>query len=160
MAFSMDVTGMDELEKKLGQLGEKGKQIAALALYEGAGVVADQVSAAVRGIATEPFYYATGGRTRKPSPEEKALLENAPRGVSKFKKSEVRVETNVGLRNAGYGSIAGKSKPIPLIANAINSGTSFMQRQPFFRKATGKSGAAAAAIESKLSEEIEKLGED
>ena len=157
MAFSIEVTGMDELEKKLEQLGEKGQQIAAMALYEGAGVVADQVSAAVRGIATEPFYYATGGRTRKPSPEEKALLENAPRGVSKFKKSEVRVETNVGLRNAGYGSIAGKSKPIPLIANAINSGTSFMQRQPFFRKATSKSGAAAAAIENKLRAEIENL---
>ena len=160
MAFSMDVTGMDELEKKLGQLGEKGRQIAALALYEGAGVVADQVSAAVRGIATEPFQYAAGGRTRKPSPEEKALLENAPRGVSKFKKSEVRVETNVGLRNAGYGSIAGKSKPIPMIANAINSGTSFMQRQPFFRKATSRSGAAAAAIENKLRAEIENLSVD
>ena len=95
-----------------------------------------------------------------PSPEEKALLENAPRGVSKFKKSEVRVETNVGLRNAGYGSIAGKSKPIPLIANSINSGTSFMQRQPFFRKATSRSGAAAAAIENKLRAEIENLSVD
>ena len=160
MPFSMDVSGMDELEKKLEKLGEKGQQIAAVALYEGAGVAADQVSAAVRGIATEPFFYATGGRTRKPSPEEKALLENAPRGVSKFKKSITRVETNVGLRNAGYGTINGKTKPIPMIANAINSGTSFMQKQPFFRKATSKSGAAEAAIENKLREEIDKLSVD
>ena len=158
MPFTMDVSGMEELEKRLGQLEtEKAQGIAAVALYEGARVTADAVSQAVQGIATEPFFYATGGRTRKPSPEEKALLENAPRGVSRFKKSALCVETNVGMRNAGYGSINGKTKPIPMIANAINSGTSFMQSQPFFRKATSRTGAAEAAIENKLREEIDKL---
>ena len=105
MAFSIEVTGMDELENKLGKLGEKGQQIAALALYEGAGVVADQVSAAVRGIATEPFKYARGGEKRKPSPEEKAIVAEARRGVSKFRKSPLRVDTSVGFQNSGYGAI-------------------------------------------------------
>ena len=160
MAFSISVSGMDELLKKMDKLGEKAADAAALALYEGAGVMADSVSQAVRGIATEPFCYAAGGRTRKPSPEEKAVLEGARIGVAKFRKTPSNVNTSVGLQNSGYGEVAGRTVPVPLIANAINSGTSFMSKQPFFRKATGKSGAAAAAIESKLSEEIEKLGED
>ena len=160
MAFEMEVTGMDELTKRLEQLGEKAQGIASSALYEGAGVMADSVSQAIQGIATEPFYYATGGRTRKPSPEEKALLEKAPRGISKFTKSAVRVETNVGMRNAGYGTINGRTKPIPLIANSINSWTSFMKKQPFFRKATSRTAAAETAIENKLRAEIEKLSLD
>ncbi len=34
-------------------------------------------------------------------------------------------------------------KPIGVIANAINSGTSFMKKQPFFRRAVSKSQSAA-----------------
>ena len=161
MAFSMDVTGMDELEKKLGQLGEKGKQIAALALYEGAGVVADQVSNAVQGIATEPFKYAKGGKTRKPSPEEKAIVAGAKHGVAKFRKNGVSVQTSVGYQNAGYAVLNGKTKPVPQIANAINSGTSFMQKQPFMRKAFSQSkGAATAAIEAGIHAREDELTPD
>ena len=160
MAYYMNVTGLGELSGMLGKLGSEAQNVAAASLYEGAGVMADQVSAAVRGIATEPFHYVKDGKMRKPSPSEKAIVENAPRGVSKFKKSISRVETNVGLRNAGYGTIAGRSKPVPMMANAINSGTSFMTKQPFFRKATSRSGAAYAAIENRLRAEIDKLSID
>lgn len=44
-------------------------------------------------------------------------------------------------------------KPVGAIANAINSGTSFMQKQPFMRKAFSKSKKQAiSAIEGKLQE--------
>lgn len=162
MPFTMDVSGMDELEKRLGQLEtEKAQGIAAVALYEGARVTADAVGQAVQGIATKRFKYpAPPGKQRMPSPEEKALLENARKGVAKFRKTPMNVNTSVGFQNSGYGELNGKRVPIPMIANAINSGTSFMKRQPFFRKATSKNGAAEAAIENKLREEIEKLSLD
>lgn len=162
MPFTMDVSGMDELEKRLGQLEtEKAQGIAAVALYEGARVTADAVGQAVQGIATKRFKYpAPPGKQRMPSPEEKALLENARKGVAKFRKSPMNVNTSVGFQNSGYGMLNGKRVPIPMIANAINSGTSFMKKQPFFRKATSKNGAAEAAIENKLREEIEKLSLD
>lgn len=162
MPFTMDVSGMDELEKRLGQLEtEKAQGIAAVALYEGARVTADAVGQAVQGIATKRFKYpAPPGKQRMPSPEEKALLENARKGVAKFRKSPINVNTSVGFQNSGYGMLNGKRVPIPMIANAINSGTSFMKKQPFFRKATSKNGAAEAAIENKLREEIEKLSLD
>lgn len=160
MAFKFEVTGIDELINEMSKLPDKGADIAALALYEGAAVMADAVSQAVQGIATAPFRYAKGGRQRLPSPEEKAILASAKKGVAKFKKTKVRVDTSVGMQNAGYANLNGKTKPIPQIANAINSGTSFMKKQPFFRKAMAKSGAAAAAVESGIKSRLEELSLD
>ena len=161
MPFSIQVEGMNELIRSMEKLPEKAAKVAAEALYEGAGIVADKVSGAVQGIATEPFKYATGGRTRKPSPEEKALVAGAKHGVAKFRKNGVSVQTSVGYQNAGYGEINGKKKPIPQIANAINSGTSFMKKQPFMRKAFSQSkGPAQAAIEAGIHAREDELNPD
>ena len=161
MPFSIQVEGMNELIRSMEKLPEKAAKVAAEALYEGAGIVADKVSGAVNGIATEPFKYAQGGRMRKPSPEEKALVAGAKHGVAKFRKNGVSVQTSVGLQNAGYGTINGKTKPIPQIANAINSGTSFMQKQPFMRKAFSQSkGPAQAAIEGAIHARESELNPD
>ena len=160
MAFYMEVTGLDELTAKMQKLPDKGADVAALALYEGAAIVANAVSAAVHGIATEEFHYTKFGK-RLPSPEEKAILLSAKRGVAKFNKNHSRVDTSVGMQNAGYGTIKGKTKPIPQIANAINSGTSFMQPQPFFRKAVETSASAAAgAIEGGIMSRLDMLSLD
>lgn len=177
MGFSLQVDGLGELMQKMQELPKKAVDVAALALYDGAGVVADKVSQASRGIATESFKYAKGGQKRKPSPEEKAIVETAEHGIAKFKKDGLSVSTSVGFNSSGYTPIrwnhaktnvrtkykvsgskakqAGRasggvsSKPIPVIVNAINSGTSFMEKQPFLRKAFSQSKKAAeAAIEA------------
>ena len=161
MAFSFQVTGLNELVSALGQLGEEAPHVAARGLYDGAAVVADKDSQAVQGIATEPFKYAGRGKTRKPSPEEKAIVTGAKHGVAKFRNTGVSVQTSVGYQNAGYAKLGNKTKPVPQIANTINSGTSFMARQPFMRKAFSQSNqAATAAIEKTILEEIEKLNID
>ena len=161
MSFRFEVTGMEAMIAKMQDLPDKGRKVASMALYEGAGVVADSVSAAVHGIATEPFKYAARGQKRKPSPEEKEILLSAKRGVSKFKKKKTSVSTNVGMKSAGYASLKGKTKPIALIANSINSGTSFMEQQPFFAKAAETSaGRAAAVIEGGIKSRIKELSLD
>lgn len=158
MPFTIQVDGLSELIRGMDRLPEKAADVAALALYDGAGVVADAVSQAVQGIATEPFRYVTNGKKRKPSPEEKAIIESAKHGVAKFKKSLDSVQTSVGMQNAGYASLNGKTKPIPQIANAINSGTSFMEKQPFLRKAFSQSKSAAeAAIKAGILEHEDML---
>ena len=178
MPFSIQVEGMKELLHSMEKLPEKAADVAAMALYEGAGVMADAVSRSVKGIATEPFRYAAGGQKRKPSPEEKAIVENARKGVSKFTKSADGVYTNVGFK-PGYsritwnhartnvrtkykvsGGIAKQaeragggesSKPVEVIINSINHGTSFMEMQPFLRKAfSQKKRAAEDAIEAAI----------
>lgn len=56
---------------------------------------------------------------------------------------------------------AQNQKPVGVIANAINSGTSFMQKQPFMRKAFSKSKAAAtAAIENKINEAVAQIANE
>ena len=158
MPYKVTTAGMDDLTRMLDGLGNAAQGVASAGLYDGAGVMADAVSRSVHGIDTEPFHYAAGGRTRKPSPEEKALITSAPHGVAKFQKRGTEVNTSVGLTTAGYGKLGNKTKPIPLIANAINSGTSFMQRQPFFRKAVSQGRSnALTAIENGINKAIEEM---
>ena len=190
MAWGVQVEGMDQLFSAMEKLPEKARKIAAEGLYEGAGVVADKVSSAVQGIATAPFKYAKGGTKRLPSPEEKAIVAGARHGVAKFRNNGISIQTSVGYQNSGYAAITwnhaktgasrtkykqgangrmvhasqgtGSSmKPVPLIANSINSGTSFMTKQPFLRKAFSQSKvAAAAAIESGIQSRLDELSLD
>ena len=189
MAYTVKTEGMDDLIRTIGKLGDAAQGVAAAGLYEGAGVMADAVSKAVHGIATEPFKYATGGQKRKPSQEEKAILIAARRGVAKFRKNGLSVGTSVGI-GTGYGKITwgharsgtrtkykvgyggrarssqvqeGKSsgistKPVEVIANAIESGTSFMERQPFFRKASKQNeGKAVKAMDAEIQKRIDQI---
>ena len=188
--WGIHVEGMDQLASAFDKLPDKARKVASEALYEGAGVVADAVSSAVNSIATEKFQYAKGGRKRLPSPEEKAILLNSRHGVAKFRKGGINVQTSVGFDNSGYGAITwnhaktsasrtkyklgsrgkmvhasqgtGQSmKPVPLIANSINSGTSFMKKQPFLRKAFSQSkGRAKSAIENGILSRLDQLGLD
>ena len=162
MSFSFQVTGLDEIMAKMDKLPKEAARVAALALYEGAGVMADAVGQAVQGIATKKFKYpAPPGKTRMPSPEEKAVLMNARHGVAKFRNYGTEVNTSVGWRNAGYGTINGKTVPVPMIAAAIESGTSFMKKQPFFRKSVNRAkGAATAAVESGIKSREDMLSVD
>ena len=158
MPYTMKIEGMDRITEMLETAGDKATGIAALALYEGAGVVADAISAGARGISTKPFRYAVGWQ-RDPSPEEKeAIVSAGAAGIAKFQKTGNGVNTSVGYNRSGYATINGKTKPIPVIVNAINSGTSFLKKQPFIRKALSQTQAkAAGAIEAKVSELVEGI---
>ena len=160
MPYTVKTEGMEELTRMLEGLGNAAQGVAAQGLYEGAGIVADSVSQAVHGIATAPFKYAKNGQ-RMPSPEEKAILENAPKGISKFRKNGLSVSTSVGFARSGYGNLNGKTVPVPMIANAINSGTSFMKKQPFFRKAVrGAEARAVSTMDAEMRDRIEKLANE
>ena len=160
MAMTMKVTGLEDLSRMLESLEDKAPEVAAKALYEGAGTMADAYSQAVNNIQTEKFRYAFGGQKRYPSPEEKAALVGKI-GITKFDKNGSEVQTSIGISGAGYVTIAGKKKAVRQIANAINSGTSFMAKQPFYRRAVSQSkGQALGKIETKLREELDKLGVD
>lgn len=161
MSYTLKVEGMEEITAMLAKAEGAAQDIAALALYDGAGVVADEISRGARGVSTSPFRYAAGGRMRDPSPEEKeALVSAGAAGIAKFRKTGNRVDTSVGYSRSGYASIKGKTKPVAVIANAINSGTSFMKKQPFIRKAVSRSKDAATEVITKkvvqLVEEIMK----
>ena len=66
--------------------------------------------------------------------------------------------TTSTLKFAGvYKRGAQNTKPIGVIANAINSGTSFMQKQPFFRKGVNKhQREAMEAMKRRIEKRFEK----
>lgn len=158
MGMTISTEGIGELGAMLARLGAKADEVASYSLYEGAGIVADAYKAAVNGIATEPFKYAPPGKTRLPSPEEKAALLGKS-GIAGFNHSGDDVNTIVGISgSAGYANVAGKAKAVRLIARSINSGTSFMKKQPVFRKAAnGSKGAAQGAIVAKAEEMFNEI---
>lgn len=157
MPITMKLEGMDGITKALDELGARGQSIASKGLYEGAGVIADEVKKGAEKIKTAPFHYAVFV-TRDPSPEEKQIVMDADAGIAKFKKTGSEVNTSVGYRNAGYAMLNGRRKPIPVIVNAINSGTSFMRKQPFFRQATSRGKTKAEeAIKEKIEAELEAI---
>ena len=156
MPYTMKSEGFEQISKMLNSLGENAQKVASKGLYDGAGVMAAEIKEDAGKINTAPFHYAVFV-TREPSPEEKEIVQKGM-GIAKFKKNGADVNTSVGYGNAGYAMLAGKRKPIPLIANAINSGTSFMKRQPFFRRAVVQGTAKAEeAIVAKIEAEIDAL---
>lgn len=155
MPFVMEIDGMAEVSEMLTKLEEDAPKIAAKALYEGAGIMADEIKKGAESIRTAPFKYAREG-TRLPSPEEMEIVRQAGVGIAKFNKEGAEVDTSVGYRNAGYATLNGKQKPIPMIVNAINSGTSFMTKQPFVRKAASSGGKKAMeAMKTAIEAEFE-----
>lgn len=148
MPYTMKVEGAEELSAMLNKMGEQAQSVASKGLYKGAGIMADEIHSQAAGISTEPFHYAVF-ITREVSPEEKEIIQGKA-GIAKFDKNGSEVNTAVGFSNSGYAILAGRRKPIPLIANSINSGTSFLRKQPFFRQAVTNGGprASSAIIES------------
>ena len=156
MAMTMKVSGLDKLSAMLQNLGDQAPAVASVALYDGAKVMADAFSRADDQIRTEPFTHKKA--IRLPSPEEKAALQGKT-GVSKFRKGTDDVNTSVGIRkDAGYVQLGNKTVAVALIANSINHGTSFMQKQPVYRKAKSTATRAATdAIVSRAESEFDRI---
>ena len=158
MAMTIKTDGLDRLGQILAQLENEAGNVAAGALYEGAGIAANAFTAATNSIRTEPFWYAPEGKTRLASPEEKEALAGKV-GIAKFDKNGAEVTTIIGISGkAGYEMVNGKKKPVLLIARSINSGTSFMKKQPVYRKAKLTCEKAAQdAIVQKAEQMIEDI---
>lgn len=205
MAMYLTTEGMDDIQRLLALAGDRAQGVAAMALYEGAGIIADEISRGARSIRTSPFKYATNGTQRDPSPEEKEILvQNSAAGIAKFDKDGNFVGTSVGYNGSGYATVswnhmrssartnyknvvfkgkaqtasstlkwirdqggsekyglsknagrhAQNSKPVGVIANAINSGTSFMRKQPFIRQAINRSKKQALSTIEKTVETL------
>ena len=145
MAMTVSTSGIESLEKMLQRMGDKAPDIAAAALYDGADIIADAYTRAAGSVkAKRRQHYEPDGqnpsKARYPTAEEKEALKKI--GVARFHEDADGVDTVVGPA-AGYVTIGGKKKAIRLIARAVNSGTSFMRKQPVFRQAVSRNRNAA-----------------
>ena len=158
MAMTMKTEGLTELSEMISSMADRAEDVATGALFDGAAVVADEFRNAIGRIATEPFRWGTANNPRLLSPEEKAALLGKS-GIAEFRKNGSEVDTLIGITgSAGYANIGGKAKAVRMIARSINSGTSFMQKQPFARLAKSSSqGVAKAAMVAKAEEMLQEL---
>ena len=128
--------GVDQLVQQYEKLENETTNIIGKAIYNGAGVVMDSVKQAVDGIQTDDHYGTPEHRTTGPSSIQKAGLQHAL-GIAKMRNDAGFYNVKIGFD--GYNRVKTKTwpqgQPNMMVARAVESGTSWMMKQPFMRKA-------------------------
>lgn len=155
----IQLKGLEEYSAKLNRLSALSRdKIIGAAIYDGASVVADAVKAEIQALPVDDSH---DKRTKTDGPSsdvKQALLENM--GVSPMRDDNGFVNVKVGFD--GYtGTPTPKyprGKPVPMLARAVQSGTSFMEGHAFVKSAVKKSRKkAVAAMKKRVEQEISEI---
>lgn len=161
---TMKFTGLGEYLTKLSAL-EGDEEIIKRAVYKGAAVVADAIKAELEGLPTisnEEAMHRYNSRSPSVSslqyisePQKKGLIDGF--GLAPIENTEDYISTKAGFD--GYNGVKTKrwphGQPNAMIARAVVSGTSFMQKNDFVGRATRKTKKAAeAAMAKSLDDDI------
>lgn len=146
----MQVKGLEEYALKLSKLGQQEGEIAAKAVYGGAGIVADEIKKRLESNLNDPSSVAKSGdgvfknATNEPTGD---LLES-------FGISPIRVfadmDTSTKLGFDGYDR---NGVPNQLKARAMESGTSTLRKRPFVRPAVN---ATKKPAQTKMGEIVDE----
>lgn len=149
----LDIDGTDEFLSELGRLETGTDDIAKMAIYEGAKVLADEIKSNLKALPTDDPDRMLQGNDKYTSltTHEKERLLNGF-GIAKIRGNSVEGHhTAIGFH--GYGDFKTKKYPkgVPnqLIARSVESGSSVRQKHPFVRP----------AINKVKKEVVEKMGE-
>ena len=148
----IDFSGIDEYAKVLDALGKESEEVIKSAVYKGAALVADEIKADLKAL---PIEEGENGLPPMGSPEHKQkgdLIDGF--GLAPIQNDDGYIQTKAGMD--GYGSIPTKKYPhgVPnvMLMRSIESGTSFREKHPIFRKATNR---ARKKAEQAMREEID-----
>lgn len=155
----IEFKGLDAYTAKLDRLSALSKdKVLRAAVYDGAAIVADAVRAELKAVPTDDSH---DKETRKDGPDEQtkqAILNHL--GVSKIRDDNGFLNVKVGFD--GYDDHPTvkypHGRPIPMLARAVQSGTSFMKPNPFVKEALRKSRKAAMeAMGKRVEKEINEI---
>lgn len=145
--------GVDELVAKYEKLGNNTEEIIGKAIFNGAGVVANAVKGAVEGINPDNRFGTQENPTSGPSTIQKLGLQYSL-GISKMRNDNGFRNVKIGF--SGYNNVKTKTwpqgQPNMMVARAVESGTSWMQKQPFMRRAEQ---ASRSQCEKVMSETVD-----
>lgn len=151
----------DEYLVKLSTLSWNVKdRVIGSANYAGAAVVADSVRNEIEALPTDNRFLKSAGKLIGPSAiQKKGLL--ASLGVAPMS-DDGKGFLNVKIGFDGYNLVRTKrwpkGQPNRMIARSIERGTSFMEANPFMKKAVSKSRKQAiSAMKKAADQEIEKI---
>jgi len=146
---------------KLSRLAAGSDEIAKKAIYEGAGIIADEVRKGLESVPVDKFRFLKDGEQMHVlSKEQKDDLLGAL-GVTPIR-IEASGDINAKIGFDGYGSKPTKAYPkgVPnqLLARAVESGSSVRTKHPFVRPAVNAMKIKAKAeMEKIIDREIEKI---
>lgn len=130
----MTVKGVDDVIKQLEAIGDDVTPIFAEAVFDGAGIVADEIKARLEQNLNSPRSVSRhGGKFDRKTTEPTGDLL-ASFGVAPIKRDENgNVNTKVGFHGYDRKGVANQLK-----ARAMESGTSKLRKRPFVRPALNK----------------------
>lgn len=142
----LKITGLEGYQAKLAALGKGAGAVAKAAVWAGAAVAADAMRSELEKVPTsdhngKPWWGTPGHPARGPSRAQKqGLLDSL--GITPVSEDRKGV-VNAKVGFYGYNGIRSKQWPDGerhlLVARAVNSGTSFMEKNAFSKAAYSKS---------------------
>ena len=146
--------GVDKLVQQYEKLNKNTEKVIGSAIYNGAGVVMKAVKSGVEGIATDNRFGTAENPVSGPTTIQKIGLQHAL-GIAKMRNDNGFWNVKIGFD--GYNNVKTKrwpsGQPNAMVARSIESGTSWMQKQSFMRKAEQ---SARSQCEKVMSETVDK----
>lgn len=146
--------GVDDLIAQYQKLADNTEAVIGAAIYQGAGVVMKQVVGAVDAISTDDRFGTAENPVTGPSSIQKEGLRHSL-GIAKMRNDSGFWNVKIGFD--GYNRVKTKrwpqGQPNSMVARSIESGTSWMQKQPFMRHAEQ---SAKGPCEKAMAEAVDK----
>lgn len=147
--------GIDDYIAQLHKLYGNVDEMIGRSIYEGAAVVMQSVVSAIEGIATDNRPRVPEGTLKNgPSTRQKRWLQHSI-GIASLRQDGTFWNVKIGFD--GYNDIVTErwpqGQPNAMVARSIESGTSFMAKQSFMRKAEQSS---RVRCEQAMAKEIDK----
>lgn len=154
-----DFQGVDRYIAKLEKLHQDANKTAGHAIYAGAGTVMKYVLAGIDTIVTDDHFGTPDNPTNGPKTFQKEALYRSI-GIAPARYDGNFYNVKIGFD--GYNQLKTKrwpnGQPNSMVARSIQSGTSWMKKQPFMRKAEQAArGPCEAVMERVVEEEIDKI---
>lgn len=145
---------------RLSRLSTNADNIIKKALYEGAAVIADGIKAGIEALPTEPYRKLREGEIFNGLSEtqKEGLVKGF--GLAHMEQDAIGWNTKAGF--AGYIEGTESKKyprglPVPLLARAVESGSSIRAKHPFVRQAVNAARSEAIeTMEQIVNQEIQK----
>lgn len=154
----LKMQGLEKYEQQLLKLKNISREAIGQAIYEGAGIVADQVMANIQSLPVDERGYTKEGTLHGVTSLQKAGLAEGF-GIAKLQDEGGYAHVKLGFN--GYNGVKSKrypnGQPNSMIARSVNSGSSFRDRIPFVDNAVNaKKSAAEQAMIKKFDSVISK----
>ena len=151
--------GVDKLIAQYQKLEKNTEPMIGKAIYNGAGVVMKAVKGAVDGIQTDNRFGTSENPLAGPTTIQKIGLQHAL-GIAKMRNDNGFYNVKIGFD--GYNNVKTKrwpnGQPNMMVARSIESGTSWMHKQPFMRKAEQSSRSQCERVMSEtVDKEIQRI---